>query len=237
MVSRRHASNWQSHDKMRAAMSDAPQEPINTPTYLRLRTQIRDDIVAGIWPLGSRVTLAELGAHYQVSNVPVREALLQLQGEGVVDMRMNRGALIPNVDAKFIDDSYHLRGALQSMLARLACQRGTEDAMKQLRELAERHEAAAASGDVALAVAANRNLHQHLDQMADNAQARQVLQQRSSLIDAFRRLHGYGPGRLTKVVAQHRRIVRAVLHRDADAASQAVLLHVDEARRDLLSLL
>lgn len=218
-------------------MSDASPTPINTPTYLRLRAQIREDIVAGLWPLGGRITLAELGAHYGVSNVPVREALLQLQGEGVVEMRMNRGALIPQVDAKFIDDSYHLRGALQAMLARLACERGSDAELQQLRELAEQHADAAQSGEVARAVAANRELHQQLDRMARNEQAVQVLAQRSSLIDAFRRQHGYGPGRLAKVVAQHRRIVRAVLQRDADAASDAVRQHVDDARRDLLNLL
>ena len=70
-------------------------QAINTPTYLRLREQIRTDIVAGIWKLGSHITLAELSKHYGVSANPVREALLQLQGEGVIDMRMNRGAVIP----------------------------------------------------------------------------------------------------------------------------------------------
>ena len=45
---------------------------INTPTYLRLREQIRSDIVAGVWPLGSHVTLAQLSDHYAVSAAPVR---------------------------------------------------------------------------------------------------------------------------------------------------------------------
>ncbi len=84
---------------------------INTPTYLRLRQQIRSDIVAGVWPLGSHVTLAQLSQHYEVSAAPVREALLQLQGEGVVDMRMHRGAVIPQVDERYIDNIYKLRGA------------------------------------------------------------------------------------------------------------------------------
>ena len=55
---------------------------INTPTYMRLRDQLRADIVAGVWALGSHVTLAQLASHYQVSANPVREALLQLQVAG-----------------------------------------------------------------------------------------------------------------------------------------------------------
>ena len=98
---------------------------LNTPTYIRLREQLRSDIVAGVWALGSHVTLAELATHYEVSQNPVREALLQLQGEGVVAMRMNRGAMIPTVDAKYINSLYKVRGAIQSMLARDAAANAT----------------------------------------------------------------------------------------------------------------
>ena len=79
-------------------------DAINTPTYVRLREQIRNDIVAGVWPLGAHLTLVQLSTHYAVSAAPVREALLLLQGEGVVDMRMHRGAVIPHVDERYLDD-------------------------------------------------------------------------------------------------------------------------------------
>ncbi len=215
----------------------ATPQPINAPTYLRLREKIREDIVAGVWALGSHITLAELGNHYQVSNVPVREALLQLQGEGVIEMRMNRGAVIPGVDAKYIDDTYQLRGALQSLLARLACERATDAQLKTLDAVAGDYEDAVASGDVAACIVANRRFHNHLELLADNAGAVELLQARSSLVDAFRRSRGYGPGRLDKVSAQHRKIVRAIVRRDAAAASQAVLAHTDASRLDLLDLL
>lgn len=212
-------------------------DAINTPTYLRLREQIRADIVAGIWALGSHVTLAELSSHYGVSANPVREALLQLQGEGVVDMRMHRGAVIPQVDARYIDNVYRLRGAVQAMLARDAARLGTDVQIERLQALAEAHEAAAAGNDVAACVKANRQLHRHLDGMADNPLALEVLESRSSLVDAFRRAHGYGTGRLDSVIAQHRKIVRAIARRDEDKAAAAAMEHVEASRRDLLRLL
>ena len=212
-------------------------QPINAPTYLRLRQKIREDIVAGVWALGSHVTLAELGAHYRVSNVPVREALLQLQGEGVIEMRMNRGAVIPGVDAKYIDDTYHIRGALQAMLVRQACARATDEQLAVLDAAAAAYEEAARAGHAASCIAANRRFHTELEVLGDNAAAVEILQARSSLVDAFRRSHGYGPGRLDKVIAQHRKIVRAVLKRDSDAAAKAVLDHTDSSRQDLLDLL
>jgi DNA-binding GntR family transcriptional regulator len=210
---------------------------INTPTYMRLRDQIRSDIVAGVWPLGTHVTLVQLSSHYGVSAAPVREALLQLQGEGVVDMRMHRGAVIPHVDARYIENIYQLRGALQGMLAREAARRATPVDVQALQALCERHEAAAADNDVAACVQANRELHHSIDRLADNAPALEVLDARASLVDAFRRVHGYGGSRLDTVMAQHRKLVRAIARGDADKAAQAAVEHTDSARKDLLALL
>jgi len=209
---------------------------INTPTYLRLREQIRSDIVAGVWALGSHVTLAQLSQHYAVSAAPVREALLQLQGEGVVDMRMHRGAVIPDVDERYIDNIYKLRGALQAMLARDAAQRAMPADVKRLQTLSDAHEAAASSRDVAATVQANRELHHFMDTLAGNPPAVEVLDARASLVDAFRRLHGYGGSRLEVVIAQHRKLVRAIARGDGDKAAQAAIEHTDSARTDLLNL-
>jgi DNA-binding GntR family transcriptional regulator len=212
-------------------------QAINTPTYLRLREQIRTDIVAGVWPLGAHLTLTQLSDHYHVSAAPVREALLQLQGEGVVDMRMHRGAVIPDVDARYIDNIYKLRGALQVMLAREAALRATPAQVKQLQALNQAHEAAAAGGDVGACVQANRALHHFMDSLADNPPALEVLDARSSLVDAFRRARGYGGGRLDTVIAQHRKLVRAIASGDADRAARVALEHTESSRNDLLNLL
>ncbi|KNZ30659.1 MAG: hypothetical protein AD742_21605 [Methylibium sp. NZG] len=212
-------------------------DALNTPTYLRLREQIRSDIVSGLWALGSHVTLIKMSEHYGVSANPVREALLQLQGEGVVEMRMHRGAVIPSVDARYIDNVYKLRGALQAMLAREAALKATPEQIEQLQRLREAHESAVAGGDVAACVQANRALHHHMDSLADNPPALDVLASRACLVDAFRRARGYGAGRLDAVVAQHRKLVRAVARGDADKAAQAAFEHTDAARRDLLAAL
>jgi DNA-binding GntR family transcriptional regulator len=210
---------------------------INTPTYMRLRDQVRADIVAGLWPLGSHVTLAQLSNHYQVSANPVREALLQLQGEGVVDMRMNRGAVIPSVDARYIDNLYRLRGAIQVMLARDAAVSATATNIEAMYELSAQYEAAVSSSDVPRCVTANRALHRYIDGISDNPLALEILDNRSSLADAFRRSKGYQAGRLEVVVAQHRTLVAAIASGDPERAAQVTLEHTDSSRVDLLSLL
>lgn len=210
---------------------------VNTPTYMRLRDQVRADIVAGIWPLGSHVTLAELASHYEVSANPVREALLQLQGEGVIAMRMNRGAVIPMVDKKYVDNLYKLRGAIQSMLAREAVRMATPQQIEQMVFLVETYEKAATGADTSACVQANRKLHRFIDGIADNALAVEMLDGRSSLVDAYRITVGYGGGRLKVVLQQHRKILNAFISGDSDLAAQAVIEHVDSSREDLIAIL
>lgn len=208
-------------------------EALSTPTYRRLRDRIRADIVAGVWPLGGHVTLAQLSSHYEVSANPVREALLQLQGEGVIDMRMNRGAVVPQVDRKFVDDLCRLRGAIQTLLVRDAARLATREQVDTLMALCAAYERAAGTGDPAAAIRANRDLHGHIDGIGGNVLAVDLLRGRMSLIDAFRRSVGYGPGRLDEVVRQHRRIARAIAAHDEDRAARAMQEHNDSARLDL----
>jgi DNA-binding GntR family transcriptional regulator len=210
---------------------------INTPTYMRLRDQVRADIVSGIWPLGSHVTLAQLSEHYHVSANPVREALLQLQGEGAVAMRMNRGAVIPMVDAKYVDDLYRLRGAIQCMLARDAARLASPAQITQMRALCADYENAAGCADTAACVEANRRLHVFIDGIGDNQIAVDLLQGRFSLVDAYRRAAGYGVNRLDLVIKQHRKLVDAIASKDEDRAAKISLEHTNSARLDLLKML
>jgi DNA-binding GntR family transcriptional regulator len=89
---------------------------------------------------------------------------------------------------------------------------------------------------VAATVQANRALHHFMDSLADNPHAVDVLDTRASLVDAFRRLHGYGNNRLDTVIAQHRKLVRAIAKGDADKAAAIAIEHTDSARTDLLAL-
>ncbi|WP_250515481.1 GntR family transcriptional regulator [Caballeronia sp. INDeC2] len=212
-------------------------EPLNTPTYVRLREQIREDIAEGVWALGSHVTLAQMVKRYEVSANPVREALLQLQGEGIIDMQMHRGAVIPRVDASYIANIYDLRGAIEQMLAARVATIATPADVDAIEEARARHEAAARAHDIREAVLANREFHRAFNRVAANQPALDVLSSRSSLVDALRRSIGYGERRLDMVVSQHKKLVAAVRKGDAVAASKAALEHAESARTDLLKRL
>src|SRR5579872_4413245 len=121
--------------------------------------RIRDDIVAGVLPFGSRLTLDQLSTRYATGHMPIREALRQLQGEGLVVQTPNRGARVRAVDVDFVRNIFDLRIAIESMLARRAAER-MEPAMIAALEAAERDfETCIDAQDFAGALVANRTFH------------------------------------------------------------------------------
>lgn len=212
--------------------------PLNTPTYLRLRNQIRDDIEAGHWQLGQHLTLGELSNHYSVSNVPVREALLQLQGEGLVDMRMNRGAVVLRVDGRYIEEFHDIRAELQAMLVRRACVSRSVRQLARAQVLAEAFETATRCRDPHVICAADGALHEHVNQMGRNDQAVQMLESRSHLIDAFRRSRcALQPPEAAFWLHQNRALLAGLESQQPEMAVHAVREHVASLRRYMLQIL
>lgn len=219
------------------AMNEHESSSFSTPAYARLRDQIRSDVVSGVWQLGQHLTLATLTAHYGVSANPVREALHQLQGEGIVDMRLNRGAIIRKVNARYIGNIYDIRGAIEAMLAAEAARVADKPYIAGVTRDVEAFEAAAASGSALEIVGANRRLHRTVYAICDNPLARDILEGRSTLVDALRRSIGYSPQRLTAVMKQHRGLLEALKARDPDRAGRVSQVHTLSARDDLLQAL
>jgi DNA-binding GntR family transcriptional regulator len=215
--------------------------PINTPTYLRLRDQIRTDIEDGCWRLGQHLTLHELSAHYQVSNVPVREALLQLQGDGMVDMRMNKGAVVREVDARFVEEYFDVREALQAMLVTQACRmqkRLSTAALTRARTLLPPVEEAARAGQVGELLAADEALQHQLGRLADNGQAFDMQASRGRLLEAFRRARlPLWAAELEVLPVEGRAMLQAVAQGDPQMGAEAVRRHIAALRTYALRLL
>jgi len=212
-------------------------EPLSTPAYARLRDRLRADILAGAWPPGTHRTLGALAAEHGVSMSPVREALLALEGEGLVEIRQHRGAVVPVLDAKLFADLYDLRGALQSLLARRAAERATPGQVAAMARHEAAYAAAAERGDAAAALDANEAFHDALEDAADNPQATALYKARSAFVNAVRLRLGFGGARMAAAAAQHRAILAAIAAGDPEAAAAAAFAHAMAAKRDLIARL
>lgn len=202
---------------------------------LDIGLRIRDDIVAGNLQFGARITIDALATRYGVSHMPVREALRELQGEGLVVIEPNRGARVRTIDARFVENLFEIRTALEVMMVRRAAQRSTPNDIAELRTLEDVLERHIASGDHAAVVAENRRFHQTINRIADNVDALPMVDRHWMLLAALWRNFGYGAARFAGVANDHRHLIAALEAHDQEAASMIMGAHATKAKLELLA--
>ena len=125
-----------------------------------VRRRIREDIVAGRLRLGSRVTIDDLASRYGVSHMPIREALRELHGEGLVVIEPNRGARIRPIDLAFVENFFDTRSALEVVLTRRAARLSTSELTQDLWRIEGQLEDHMERGESAEVLSTNRAFHQ-----------------------------------------------------------------------------
>ena len=204
------------------------------PAYTRVCQQLRQDILAGVFPWGGRLKIAQLVRRYGVSQMPIREALQKLQGEGLITIQANCGACVRTVDEKFIADIYDLRGAIDALLIRRAAARAAEADLRAMEIILETHQQAERRGEFAASLEYNKQFHRVIYRMADNPDATEIIERYWDLIDALRRQFGFSSGFMTTVIAGHRRLLKAIATRDAETAIQVAGESCERSKRDLI---
>ena len=197
--------------------------------------RIRDDIVTGALALGSRITIDALASRYRVSHMPVREALRELQGEGLVVMEPNRGARVRAIDTHFVENLFEIRTALEVMMVRRAAARATEADVARLVAIEDELEAQIAIADYGAVVAHNRTFHREINRIADNDDALPMLDRHWTLLAALWRNFGYGAQRFAGVANDHRHVIAAIEAHDQVAAAAIMGAHAAKAKRELLA--
>ena len=90
------------------------------PVRIRITSILRKAIYAGEYKSGDELSLTDVAARLGVSRTPVREAFQMLESEGLITLRMNRGAIVNTIDRKFVRDIFEMRILLESEAARKA---------------------------------------------------------------------------------------------------------------------
>jgi len=212
---------------------DAPSA--TPPAYARVCQQLRQDILAGRFPWGGRLKIHDLVRRYGVSQMPIREALQKLQGEGLITIRPNCGACVRTVNEKFIADIYDLRGAIETMLIRRATDRATEADLRAMEIILETHRQAERRGEFSASLEYNKQFHRVIYRMADNPDATDVIERYWDLIDAMRRRFGFSPGFMWGVIEGHRRVLEAIAARDAETAIRISAGSCQRSKEDLIA--
>jgi DNA-binding GntR family transcriptional regulator len=204
-------------------------------TSIEICDRIRDDIVSGALLFGSRLILEQLAARYSTGHMPIREALRQLQGEGLVVQTPNRGARVRAVDIDFVRNIFDLRIAIESLLARRAAEQMQPEQVVTLKAIERELEVCVEARDFIGALTANRKFHRVINDAANNPEATAILDRHWRLIAALWNRHGYGEERAPGVISDHRQLIRAFAARDTDVAACLAMAHAAKAKQELLA--
>ncbi len=199
-----------------------------------LRTQIKglimEGIVDGRYPPGSRLIETKIARELGVSQAPVREALRDLESVGVVESLAFRGTRVRKPTVAELVEAFPVRAALESLAAREAARRITEEQLVELERLIDAMVEAAHRADATSQSVANAQFHGLVVHAAANA----TLERQWTLLEPFARtyLTTSHPGiDLVRLAERHRKVVTHLRHRDSEGAAAAMHDHLMEASR------
>jgi DNA-binding GntR family transcriptional regulator len=217
-------------------MPDCPAADSSFDHGLRRPAIVRavlTDIFHGNLRAGQRLVTESLANRFRVSHTPIREALIELRGIGVVDLLPNRGAVVRKVTARDVREVCQVRKVLECEAVRGAAQRGDRSRIQALaNDIRALSEAPPDARAVAQARALDDELHACIRESCGNAFLTEELNRLQTLFRTFRDVtwdlelarHDYH--RIGVEAAEHLAITDALLTGDVKAATRAMAVHI-----------
>lgn len=189
---------------------------------------IRDGILNGKYKEQEELREVALGKELGVSRTPVREALRQLELEGLVTIIPNKGAYVTGITEKDINDIYEIRFMLEGLCARWATEHITEEEISELEEIIFLSEfyARRENGSAKQVTELNGRFHRVLYEASRSRMLSHVLTDFHGYSLRARKFSMFSGERARKAIREHKQILRAIRDKDADLAEQLANEHV-----------
>jgi DNA-binding GntR family transcriptional regulator len=207
------------------------------PNYLRVASDIRQDIVYDRLSDGQRLTTIELAQHYGLSLAPVREALLALAAEGLVIIHPKRGAVVCAVTPAFLRDIYEVRLGLIPYIEGERAALATEVDIARMVAAERDYEKAVSAGVNEDIIQSNIKFHQTMATVRVNVQAEQILARHHLLTQELRRRYGFAGTHGSRAIEEHNRLIDAYMRGSKSDARETSRLHLQSAFDELLDIM
>jgi len=191
--------------------------------YEEVAEQLRQRIFRRELEPGSWIDELKTAEEFGISRTPLREALKVLAAEGLVTMKVRRGAYVTEMSEKDLRDVYHLLSLLESDAAGVVATTASAPQMQALQDLHAELEAAAAERERFFAV--NERFHMLLLELADNRWRSQMVADLRKVMKLNRHNSLFKQGRIEDSLNEHRAILAAMVARDAKATMKAMQAH------------
>lgn len=227
------ASNTTSQAAVARSMADARADANrvqlpSTALYQQVAERLRSKIMSHTLAPGSWIDEQSLAAEYGTSRTPLREALKVLAAEGLVTMKLRRGAYVTEVSQRDLSEVFHLLSLLECDAVGVVAERVTAVQLADLAALHEQLERAVNDADAFFG--ANERFHMRVLEIADNRWRNQMVADMRQVMKLNRHHSLLKEGRLAASLQEHRDIMEALKARDAARAKHLMQLHMAQGQ-------
>lgn len=198
--------------------------------------RLRGLIISLALPPGSPLSRAALAAQFGISSTPVRDALMRLEEEGLVDVFPQYATVVSRVDVRLAQQAHFLRQAVELEIVRALAIGHDETFVAELNGAIARQQQFAKAGEFEKFMAADNEFHAQLYAAADKQDIWTLVKSRSGHIDRLRRLHLPSPGKAQDIVRHHKLIAKAIDAGDPDEAQKHLRTHLSGTLSELAQI-
>lgn len=191
--------------------------------YQQVAERLREQIFNRELEPGSWIDEQKLTAEYGISRTPLREALKVLAVEGLVTMKVRRGAYVTEMSAQDVTQVYRLLALLEGDAAAQLAEQGTQAQLDELQQLHDQLETQTTQRDDFFRT--NERFHMRLLAMGANRWREQIVTDLRKMMKLNRHHSLFHEGRIEESLAEHRALLTALRRRDGEAASQLMRQH------------
>ena len=203
---------------------------LNMNAYLPLRdvvfNTLREAILKGDLKPGERLMELQLASKLGVSRTPIREAIRMLEQEGLAVTTPRKGAEVAKMTLKDMEDVLEIRDALDELAVRIACQKISDEQLKQLEDMKELFEKSTQTGNVKKIAEADVTFHDVIYEATGNPKLVTLLNNLREQVYRYRVEYIKDPKNYPTLIAEHEAILESLKNRDVKNAGEAMHVHV-----------
>jgi len=199
----------------------------------RVYKKLREDILSGVYKENEELKETTIGQELGVSRTPVREALRQLELEGLVSLIPNKGAYVTGITSKDIHDIYTIRSYLEGLCAKWACEHITDDQIEALEEILYLSDFHARRSHYNQLVELDNKFHELIYNACGSKILKHVLSDFHQYVERVRKITLSMPSRAVKSNKEHADIVAAIKKRDGQLAEALAHEHIINTMKNM----
>jgi len=193
----------------------------------RIHSDLRAELVSLQRRPGEPISEAEIALAYGVSRTPVREAILKLSDEGLLEIFPQSGIFVSRIPVGELPEAIIIRKALEATTAQMAAERATASQILNLHSVLQRQREADAAGERDAFHQADETFHAAIADVAGYPGIWKLILQVKVHVDRYRRLTLPQTGRMAQVIAEHQAVLDAIEAHDAPRARAAMEFHLE----------